>query len=54
MVALRWLWGRNALAINTLWGGFDVALGGFAQPISAFQHFSFSAFRPRGPVVSGQ
>jgi hypothetical protein len=25
-VALRWLWGRNPLAINTLWGGFDVAL----------------------------
>jgi hypothetical protein len=24
-VALGWLWGRNPLAINTLWGGFDVA-----------------------------
>jgi hypothetical protein len=27
-VALGWLWGRNRLAINRLWGGFDVALGG--------------------------
>jgi hypothetical protein len=30
-VALGWLWGRNPLAINTLWGGFDVALGGFTR-----------------------
>jgi hypothetical protein len=29
-VALGWLWGAYPLAINTLWGGFDVALGGFA------------------------
>ena len=28
-MALGWLWGRNPLAINTLSGGFDVALGGF-------------------------
>ncbi len=27
-----WLWGRNQLAINTLWRGFEVALGGFARP----------------------
>src|ERR1035441_504164 len=26
VVALGWLWGRNRLAINTLCGGFDVAL----------------------------
>jgi hypothetical protein len=25
-VALRWLWGAYRLAINTHWGGFDVAL----------------------------
>jgi hypothetical protein len=25
-VALGWLWGAYPLAINTLWGGFDVAL----------------------------
>jgi hypothetical protein len=32
MVALGWLWGANQLPINTLCGGFDVALGGFADP----------------------
>ena len=26
-VALGWLWGRNRLPINKLWGGFEVALG---------------------------
>src|ERR1039458_267437 len=31
-VALGWLWGRNPLAINRLWGGFKMALGGFAGP----------------------
>jgi hypothetical protein len=31
-VALGWLWGAYQLAINTLCGGFDVALGGFADP----------------------
>ena len=30
-VALGWLWGRNPLAINTLCGGFDVALGGLRR-----------------------
>jgi hypothetical protein len=25
-VALGWLWGAYQLAINTLWGGFGVAL----------------------------
>ena len=34
-MALGWLWGRNPLAINTLWGGSKVALRGFAS-ISAF------------------
>jgi hypothetical protein len=28
-VALRWLWSGYPLAINTLRGGFEVALGGF-------------------------
>jgi hypothetical protein len=28
-MALGWLWGAYPLAINTLWSGFDVALGGF-------------------------
>jgi hypothetical protein len=31
-VASRWLYGAYPLAINTLWGGFVVALGGFALP----------------------
>ena len=30
-VALKWLWGRNQLAINTLCGGLGVALGGCAR-----------------------
>jgi hypothetical protein len=30
-VALGWLWGAYQLAINRLWGGFDVALGGFPR-----------------------
>ena len=35
-VALEWLWSRNRLAINTLCGGFDIALGGFGRrlPVS--------------------
>src|ERR1039458_3207699 len=30
-VAFRWLSGRNPLAINTLWGGFAVALAGLRR-----------------------
>jgi hypothetical protein len=45
-VALRWLSGRNPLAINRLWGGFDMALGGFAR---ALLH---SAFHLRSQVFT--
>ena len=47
-VALGWLWGRNRLAINRLWGGVDVALGGFARPFRT----PHSAFAPRWLCVA--
>jgi hypothetical protein len=45
-VALGWLWGAYRLAINTLYGGFDVALSGCARTPFLFQlsAFSISAF----------
>jgi hypothetical protein len=41
--ALGWLWSRNRLPINTLCGGFDVALGGLrgAAPPLLFSTFCF-------------
>src|ERR1035437_1812649 len=42
-VALGWLWGRNRLPINTLWGGFGLALGGFVRPFFILH----SSFCPR-------
>ena len=45
-VALGWLWSRNWLPINTLCGGFDVALGGFAVlRFPAIQNALFSRIR---------
>jgi len=41
-VALGWLWSRNWLPINTLCGGFEVALmWPFWFQYFSFQHFSF-------------
>jgi hypothetical protein len=40
--ALGWLWVRNQLAINTLCGGFDVALGGFASGQSKIENAGIS------------
>jgi len=39
-VALGSHWDRNPLAINKLWGGFEVALGGFA-PSFCILHSAF-------------
>lgn len=41
-MALRWLWGGYPLAINTLRGGFDVALGDFA-PVLLLECVGFAS-----------
>jgi hypothetical protein len=46
-VALRWLWGAYPLAINTLWGGFDVALGGDFNSSFIIHPSSFPPLRAR-------
>ena len=53
-MALGWLWGRNPLAINTLWGGLGVALAGltrlFRNPHSGLaERFIVGATKPARP-----